>query len=47
MIGYDDIAPALREAIVASEDAGFEQHFGLSVSRIVITAIKDFIIRYR
>ena len=41
VIEYDDIAPALREAIVASEDAGFEQHFGLSVSRIIITAIKD------
>ena len=41
VIGYDDIAPALRLAIIASEDAGFEQHFGLSVSRIVITAVKD------
>ena len=41
VIGYADIAPVLRQAIIASEDAGFEQHFGLSVSRIVITAIKD------
>ena len=41
VIEYDDIALALRLAILASEDAGFEQHFGLSVSRIVITAIKD------
>ena len=41
VIGYDDIAPVLRQAIIASEDAGFEQHFGLSVSRIIITAIKD------
>src|SRR5215208_698207 len=30
VIGYDDIAPALRHAIIASEDAEFEQHFGLS-----------------
>ena len=41
VIDYDDIAPVLRLAILASEDAGFEQHFGLSVSRIVITAVKD------
>jgi penicillin-binding protein 1A len=41
VIGYDDIAPALRQAIMASEDAGFEQHFGLSISRIIITAVKD------
>jgi penicillin-binding protein 1A len=43
VIGYDQMAPALRDAIVASEDADFEQHFGLSVSRIVITAIKDLV----
>jgi penicillin-binding protein 1A len=41
VIGYDDMAPALRNAIIATEDAGFNQHFGLSVSRIVITALKD------
>jgi penicillin-binding protein 1A len=41
VIGYDDMAPVLRQAIIASEDADFEQHFGLSVSRIVITAVKD------
>ena len=43
VIGYDQMAPALRQAIIASEDAEFEQHFGLSISRIVITAIKDLI----
>ena len=43
VIGYDDIAPALRNAIISTEDAGFNQHFGLSVSRIVITALKDII----
>ena len=31
VIGYDDIAPSLREAIIATEDAGFEHHFGLSI----------------
>ena len=41
VIGYDDVAPALRNAIVATEDAGFNQHVGLSVSRILITAVND------
>ena len=41
VIAYDDLAPALRQAILASEDADFEQHFGLSMSRIFITALKD------
>jgi penicillin-binding protein 1A len=41
VVGYDDIAPLLREAILASEDADFEQHVGLSASRIVITAVRD------
>ena len=43
VIGYDDMAPALRQAIIASEDADFEQHFGLSISRIIITAIRDVV----
>jgi penicillin-binding protein 1A len=41
VIGYDDIAPVLRQAIIATEDGGFEQHFGISVSRMIITAIRD------
>ncbi|MBF8300088.1 MAG: mrcA 2 [Acidobacteria bacterium] len=47
VIEYDDIAPVMRQAILASEDAGFEQHFGLSVSRIIITAIKDAVYQQR
>ncbi|MBI3049577.1 MAG: PBP1A family penicillin-binding protein [Acidobacteria bacterium] len=43
VVDYDDIAPVLRQAILASEDADFEQHFGLSMSRIVITAIRDIL----
>ena len=31
VIGYDQIAPVLRQAIIATEDAGFERHFGLSI----------------
>src|SRR6185503_20686468 len=41
VIGYDDVAPSLRNAIIATEDAGFNQHFGLSVSRIVIIIVED------
>ena len=41
VVGYDEMAPVLRQAIIASEDAGFERHFGVSVSRIIITAVKD------
>ena len=43
VIGYDDMAPVLRQAIMATEDADFEQHFGLSVSRILMTAAKDVV----
>jgi penicillin-binding protein 1A len=41
VVGYDQIAPALRQAILATEDAGFEQHFGLSATRILITVAND------
>src|SRR6476469_9468865 len=41
VIGYDDMAPVLRQAIIATEDSGFERHFGISVSRMVMTAIRD------
>ena len=41
VIRYEDIAPALRQAIIASEDAEFESHFGISVSRLIVTAIRD------
>jgi penicillin-binding protein 1A len=41
VVGYDQIAAPLRQAILATEDAGFEQHFGLSVTRILITVAND------
>jgi penicillin-binding protein 1A len=43
VVSYDQIAPALRNAIIATEDAGFNQHFGLSMSRIAVTALKDIL----
>ncbi len=41
VIPYDSIAPSLRSAILATEDADFNQHFGLSMSRIMVTLAKD------
>src|SRR4051812_15084975 len=44
VISYDDISPTLRNAIIATEDAGFNQHFGLSMSRIIVTLLKDVLL---
>ncbi|MFN7914693.1 MAG: PBP1A family penicillin-binding protein [Vicinamibacterales bacterium] len=41
VVGYDDISPRLREAIISAEDADFNSHFGLSISRILITVMRD------
>jgi penicillin-binding protein 1A len=41
VVGYDDIAPQLRQAIISAEDAGFDSHVGLSMSRILITLVRD------
>jgi len=45
VVPYEAISPNLRQAIVAAEDASFEQHFGLSIPRIVVTLINDIIYR--
>lgn len=47
VIGHDDLAPALRNAILATEDADFNQHFGLSISRIVVTLGRDVLFGQR
>jgi penicillin-binding protein 1A len=41
VIPYEAISPKLRQAILAAEDSEFEQHFGLSIPRIVVTLMKD------
>jgi penicillin-binding protein 1A len=43
VIGYDDMAPVLRQAIIASEDGDFERHFGISPTRLIVTAVRDII----
>jgi penicillin-binding protein 1A len=31
IVGYEDINPVLRQAIIATEDAEFDRHFGINV----------------
>ncbi|HEY7501094.1 MAG TPA: PBP1A family penicillin-binding protein [Vicinamibacterales bacterium] len=45
IIPYEKISPRLEQAILAAEDDEFYQHAGLSMSRIVVTAINDIIHR--
>ena len=45
VISYEAISPRLRQAILAAEDAEFEQHFGLSIPRIIVALVKDIIER--
>src|SRR5256885_11327089 len=34
VVGYDEINPLLRQAIIATEDADFERHVGINVWRL-------------
>jgi penicillin-binding protein 1A len=43
VVGYDQISPNLRNAIIATEDAGFNEHFGVSMTRVAITVLKDLV----
>jgi penicillin-binding protein 1A len=43
VIPYDAIAPVLRQAIFAAEDADFEQHAGISMPHIVMAATRDIL----
>ena len=45
VIAYDDIAPHLRNAIISAEDKDFNNHFGLSVSAMLIRLTSDTIRR--
>jgi penicillin-binding protein 1A len=45
IVGYDDINPLLRQAIVATEDADFDKHFGINVWRIFSAAVVDILSR--
>jgi len=45
IVGYDDINPLLREAIIATEDADFDKHFGINIWRIFSAAVVDIVSR--
>ena len=35
IVGYDDFAPVLRQAVISIEDKSFESHWGINVFRVV------------
>ena len=41
VVSYEAMAPKLRQAIIAAEDAEFEQHLGLSIPHILMAATRD------
>jgi penicillin-binding protein 1A len=47
VVTYDEINPLLREAIIATEDAEFDKHFGVNVWRIAVAALTDLVERRR
>ena len=47
IISYDDVNPLLRQAIIATEDAEFDRHFGVNIWRIFVAAVTDIIERRR
>lgn len=47
VVGYDDISPLLKQAIIATEDTDFDRHFGVNVWRIAAAAVTDIIERRR
>src|ERR1043165_7718908 len=47
VVAYDDINPQLRQAIIATEDADFDRHFGINLWRMVAAAVTDVLERRR
>src|SRR5688572_23391908 len=47
VIHYNDISPHLRNAIIAAEDAGFFDHAGISISRMLLALVRDVASRGR
>ena len=47
VVGYDDINPYLHNAIIATEDAEFDRHFGVNLWRVIVAALTDIIERRR
>src|SRR5436309_11790032 len=47
VVGFDEINPLLREAIIATEDADFDRHFGINIWRIFAAIVTDIVERRR
>jgi penicillin-binding protein 1A len=47
VVTYDAISPKLRQAIIAAEDAEFEQHLGFSIPHIAMAATRDVLSKAR
>ena len=47
VVGHDDINPLLRQAIIATEDAEFDRHFGVNIWRMLVAAAIDIAERRR
>lgn len=41
IVGYDDFAPVLRQAVISIEDKSFESHWGVNVFRVLGAAWHD------
>jgi penicillin-binding protein 1A len=41
IVGYDDFAPVLRQAVISIEDKNFESHWGINVFRVAGAAWHD------
>ena len=41
VVGYDDFAPVLRQAVISIEDKNFESHWGVNVFRVAGAALHD------
>src|SRR5919107_1018550 len=47
VVGYDEINPLLRQAIIATEDAEFDRHFGINIWRMIVAGVVDVAERRR
>jgi penicillin-binding protein 1A len=47
VVSYEDINPVLKQAIIATEDADFDRHFGINIWRIAAAAATDLVQRRR
>jgi penicillin-binding protein 1A len=44
VVGYDEIDPVLRQAIIATEDGTFERHLGINIARTVAAVLRNVLL---